>query len=334
MVISAYNRAERLAEALERLLAQKAGATRYEIVVADNNSTDRTREVIQAFAARSNGRVRYVFEGRQGVSFGRNTGVAASSAPIIAFTDDDMLMAPDWVANIQRAFAERPAIDYVGGKALPLWPDQPPRWLTPTHWSPLALLDYGDEPMPIDAEHRRALITANFAIRRATFDRVGGFSPLAQRTAGNLGTAEDHDLLLRLWRAGARGEYRPELLGWTEASRDRLTKNYHRRWRRGHGRCLALIRDEELEASTRGRLFDVPAHLFRQAAVDAAQCLINRLKGDEEIAFLRETRLWFFAGFVRQRCRDYLRRGTSWHLVPPRSEWDKMPACPTRSETE
>lgn len=307
VVISTYNRADRLGEALERLLGQPG--VHYEVVAVDNNSTDGTREVIESYAACSGGRLRYLFEGLQGVSHGRNAGVAATRAPLVAFTDDDMRMADDWLLKIKQAFDAYPELDYVGGKVLPLWLAPCPAWLTPRHWSPIALLDYGAEPLAVDAARRQTLVTANFAVRRAAFDRVGGFSPLTQRTTNDVCSTEDSELQLRLWRAGVGGMYFPDIVGWAQAPPQRLTKDYHRRWHRRHGQCTALMRDEQFEESEAGRLFDIPAHLFRQVAGDIGKWAGAWLRRDEPEAFWRETRLRFFLGFVGQRYRDYRNAG-------------------------
>ena len=128
VVLSTYNRADRLPSALDALLSQSAGAA-YEVIVVDNNSTDATRTVIEQAAARSDGRLRYVFEPRQGLSHGRNAGIAAARSPIIAFSDDDVRVAPDWIAQLKRTFDAHPEIDYVGGRVLPHWLAPPPRWL-------------------------------------------------------------------------------------------------------------------------------------------------------------------------------------------------------------
>lgn len=305
IIVSTYNRCDRLPGALQNLLGQVGAGLRYEVIVVDNNSTDQTRAVIEGFAAKSGGRLRYVFEGQQGVSFGRNAGVAQARGSLIAFTDDDMRMPEDWAAKLKRAFDEHPQIDCVGGKVLPRWLALPPAWLTPRHWSPIALLDYGPAPLVVDWQRQQTLITANFAIRRDALERIGGFSPLAQRVTNDVCSAEDHELLLRLWRAGGRGLYLPDLIGWAEVPPKRLTKDYHRRWHRGHGRCLAMMCVEELEPSAAGRLFDIPAHLFRQALLDVGGYLRHWFRGHDAEAFWCETRLWFFAGFVEQRYQDY-----------------------------
>ncbi len=94
--------------------------------------------------ARGHAHLRYVFEGQQGLSYARNAGVAAARAPLIAFTDDDVRAACDWVVSIKRAFDEHPEVDCIGGKVLPRWLSDPPLWLTREHWPPLALVDYGE----------------------------------------------------------------------------------------------------------------------------------------------------------------------------------------------
>src|SRR5688500_17877928 len=118
VVVSTYNRADRLPLALKALVEQ-TGDVQYEVLVVDNNSTDSTRDVVNALAASSGGKIRYAFEPRQGLSYGRNTGIELSAAPLLAFTDDDVQVAPDWVRQLKRTFDEHPEVNYVGGPVLP-----------------------------------------------------------------------------------------------------------------------------------------------------------------------------------------------------------------------
>ena len=87
VVISTYNRADSLLAAVSSVLVQDQ-APPYELIVVDNNCADETAERIQQLARRDR-RLRYVFEPRQGVSHGRNAGIATAQASIIAFTDDE-----------------------------------------------------------------------------------------------------------------------------------------------------------------------------------------------------------------------------------------------------
>ncbi len=270
VVLSTYNRADRLPLALEALLAQ-AGDVSYEVIVVDNNSTDDTAHVVAAMAEGAGERIRYAFEPRQGVSYGRNTGIGLARAPVIAVCDDDVRVAPDWLLQIERTFRAHPDIDYIGGKVLPNWLAQPPAWLTTAHWSPLALQDYGQEPMVVGRERAVCLVSANIASRRRVFDVVGLFSPVFSRVKDGIGSTEDHDMQLRLWREGFKGLYMASLVVVADVTPDRLVKAYHRRWHRGHGRHCAMMRLRELVPADLGpmsepkdivTLFGSPAFVY------------------------------------------------------------------------
>src|SRR5262249_27263865 len=164
--MSTYNRGELLADAVRSILAQQHSDTpAFELIVVDNNSTDGTHEVIERFST-LDPRVRYVFEPQRGSSHGRNSGIRAARPPIVAFTDDDVGVKPGGLAGIMLAFGEHPVTDAIGGRVLPIWPVPPPSWLTRDHWMPLALVDYGDAPVAVNANHPICLVTANCSFRR------------------------------------------------------------------------------------------------------------------------------------------------------------------------
>ena len=312
VIICTYNRCDLLQKSLASVFAQDSGGVRFELIVVDNNSTDETRRVCQSFLARRRLPMRYLFEPRQGVSYARNRAIACAKAPILAFSDDDVCVTASWVANIMRAFAEHPSAAGIGGKVLPRWGNPPPAWLTRDHWTPLALQDYGEAPLTINAATPLCLVAANLALRRDVFDRIGRFSPALQRVKNSIGSIEDHELHMRLWDAGYQEVYVPDVVVMAEVQAERLTKAYHRNWYRGNGLFYALLRDRQFERSV-ARLFDVPSHLYRQMLVDAFAWAAYQLTGQPEKAFPCETRLSFFSGFFRQRremFRDSKQRGT------------------------
>ena len=239
------------------------------------------------------------------MSYARNAGIGEARAEIIAFADDDVRVAKDWVAQIKRAFDLHTEIDCIGGKVLPEWKSAPPRWLTRDHWMPLALQDYGDEPVSINAGNKLCLVSANLAFRSEAFEETGLFAPDLQRVKNSIGSMEDAELLERFWRTGRKSLYVPDLIVVTDVPAERMTKSYHRRWHTGHGYFFAIMRSEEMEQSS-SRLFDVPAHLYKQAIADAASWLRCFLFGKRERAFTHEIGLRFFWGFFRKRRQDFL----------------------------
>ena len=303
VIICTYNRCNILPKALRSVLSQNARGVSYEVLIVDNNSTDQTRQVCDSFLS-NHANMRYIFEGKQGISHARNAGIANATASILAFTDDDVHASNDWVASIKKTFDGYPEVDCVGGKVLPEWESKPPAWLTREHWTPLALLDYGDRPIYIDARNPICLVGANFAFRRRVFDHIGLFSPKLQRVEDGIGSMEDHELLLRLWRENRHTLYSPDLVVKADVQSERLSKQYHRKWHSGHGHFYALLREEEFEQSV-ARLFDVPAHLYKQALSNAAAWAGHTLLNKRDKAFAREIELRFFAGFFRTRRKQF-----------------------------
>jgi glycosyltransferase involved in cell wall biosynthesis len=308
VIMSTYNRGERLEGAVRSVLAQDEATTPpFELIVVDNNSADGTRAIIEEFA-RVDGRVRYMFEGQQGLSYARNAGIREARAPLIAFTDDDVRAERYWVAAIVRAFDEHPEADVVGGCVLPVWPAACPAWLTRDHWTPLALVEYGPAPIAVTAEHPICLVGANLSVRRTVFDAVGGFATDLQRVRDGIGSLEDHEFLLRILRAGRTGLYDPRIVIHAEIQPNRLERTYHRRWHIGHGHFHALLRSEHMEQTSLGTLFGVPAHLYRQALGDLVGWVRAKANGDAGRAFHHEVRLLFGYGFLRTRRREFLEK--------------------------
>jgi glucosyl-dolichyl phosphate glucuronosyltransferase len=300
VVVSTYNRVDSLVGTIQSVLAQE-NVPEFELIVVDNNCTDATAAAVRALEAQ-NPRLHYVFEARQGVSYGRNAGIAASRASIIAFTDDDVVADKNWLATIKRTFDEHPECGCVGGKVLPLWPAPAPAWLKQRHWSPLALLDYG-EPQSIGAENPKCLITANMSVRREIFDSIGYFLPAFQKTKGSTCSVEDRELQERYWRAGGRCWFDPNIIVYAEVQPNRLTKAYHRKWHFSHGELHALMRDPALESSHRS-VFGVPGHIRRRAITHSRRMLWSTLKGDSETAFAHELEARFCFGFIRKRLSE------------------------------
>ena len=307
VIITTFNRCQMLSSALAALLAQDADDVPFEIIVVDNNSTDGTRQVVESCRRPDAPEVRYRYEKKQGISYGRNAGLAEARAPIIAFTDDDVRVAPDWVRTIRRVFDQHPDVDFIGGKILPRWKGMPPDWLTQNHWWPLALLDYGDEPFYVNARTPLCLPTANASFRRRAFDRVGTFSSA-------FSGREDHELLVRLWRAGRQGLYVPDLVVTADVQPERMSKRYHHRWNKTTGRFNSLMGlDESMgphgdlvgERADLLALFGTPVSLYRDLLFTSLRWLAAVAQLRESLALQHENRIYYLMGYISERYRHY-----------------------------
>jgi len=304
VIIGTYNRCDVLRGAIESLLNQDSGDTQYEVIVVDNNSTDDTRTVVENLRDKwGPNNLIYCFERTQGVSHARNRGITVARGRVIAFTDDDITPTRSWIASVRRGFEKFPDADCIGGKVLPQATTRFPVWLTAKHWTPLALLDLGDEAIDLDVRNGPGLVAANLAVRASVFADVGLFQPQLQRVKNSIGSMEDHEFQLRLSDANKKLKYLPELVVRANVLPERLTKEYHRRWYRGHGYFYAIMRAADFEAS-KMRVLDVPAHVYRRALSDVYLWMKYRLKNEPELEFQHEVELSFFWGFFRKRFAD------------------------------
>jgi glycosyltransferase involved in cell wall biosynthesis len=232
VVIGTYNRAHLLEGTLEALASQEVpDSLKWEIVVVDNNSRDTTAQVVNAFSKTTATPVRYVFESRQGLSNARNRGIKEARGSIIAFTDDDVLPAPDWIAQVAAAI-DRWNVHGVGGRILPRWEISPPRWLAGNRnlWDRLAIMDFEASCLlALPLEPQPKVWGANMAFRRELFERVGEFDPRRGIVGKKLFSGEETDLINRALELGLNIAYDAALTVFHRIGPDRMRKSYFRK---------------------------------------------------------------------------------------------------------
>jgi glycosyltransferase involved in cell wall biosynthesis len=226
VILCTYNRADSLGMTLDTFSRLKIPAKlRWELLVVDNNSCDSTREVIQRFAETSTLPVRYVFEKRQGRSAAMNTGIGESSGEIIAFTDDDVLLHPDWLGQVKKVF-EQFDCAAVAGRVVPQWNQPKPEWLKMEGQQAIVNFELGDEfkevPFPLGA---------NSAFRRNVFQRHGLFRlDLGVSGSKHTVTCEDTEFGMRLAKVGEKVIYCPTAIIYHPVDPRRATKKYFLSW--------------------------------------------------------------------------------------------------------
>jgi len=189
VILCTYNRARELRDALAGLRELRTDGTfEYEVLIVDNNSTDETKAVVEEWQRAFAGRLRYVFEPRQGLSYARNTGAREARGTILAFTDDDVRVHAGWLVGLRAGF-QRFGADCVYGKILPIWMGRRPEWLTDSFFGKLAILDYGEAPFIVTSDTHQ-LIGANFAVTKDVLTTLGGFNVQLGRTGTTLRMGE------------------------------------------------------------------------------------------------------------------------------------------------
>jgi len=183
VVIPALNEGRELKTCLESLARQTFRD--FEIIVVDNGSTDDTMEI----ARRHDCRV--LHEPRQGVSYARQLGFEHARGEIVASTDADTFVPPDWLALIAESFRERP--DQVGVYGGIRWRGRRGfgQWLAEFLFAAFLRLNH-----LLGVPH---FCGPNFAVRREAFMKVGGFRGRGGRFYQ---VSEDFQLGLKLARYG------------------------------------------------------------------------------------------------------------------------------------
>lgn len=202
VVIPTYNRIDTLRAVIPSLLAQDLRADAYEVLVADSNSDDGT-DAYLAEVARTAPQVRHLPGAYSGRAAARNAGIAASRAPLVLFTDADIIAAPDLLARHLDRHAQGGPKAVVGCELQ-----------VDTYEQYLALSRRPALRRPLHPSTRKRLswlyfLTGNASVPRAELERVGRFDE-AFTGYGH----EDLELGYRLERAGLRIEYAPEAVNY------------------------------------------------------------------------------------------------------------------------
>lgn len=184
VVIPAYNEEAYISLTLESLVAQKT-KKKFEVIVVDNASQDKTAEIVKSFAPRLP--VKVVHENRRGRGQARATGFATAKGEIILSTDSDVIVPPDWIEKMSAPFVDQ---EVAGAASMLITYDLSAfdnrfYWVSDWVYMHAYRLLFGNH----------TVVGCSFGVRKSVYESVGGFSTalLAQ---------EDVELGWKLRKAG------------------------------------------------------------------------------------------------------------------------------------
>lgn len=254
IIVCTYNRDLYIGQMLERLARNTFPADRWEIILVDNNSTDRTASICASFQAAHPGiNYHYFLEKEQGLSHARNRGIQEAHGDVIVFLDDDAFVEDRYLENLERRLSEYPDAGAFGGRIDPLFESgKAPAWLCPWTLSWVSALDKGDKVTLFTDKYP---IGANMGLRKETLASCGGFSTRLGRTGKNLMGGEEKDLFLRVRRAGYKIYYFPDVRVQHVIPESRTTREYIIKFAKGIGMSENLRCRNEGGASLLKRRF-------------------------------------------------------------------------------
>jgi glycosyltransferase involved in cell wall biosynthesis len=241
VIVPTRNRARSLRLLLESFEHLVPPPVPYEIVIADNGSDDETpRLLAQWRAGGTNRQVVRVME--PGKSRAVNAAIAASKGQLLAFTDDDVVAEPMWLAEVWDYFSRH---DCFAAQGSVVWP--PEAMSDPELY---ALLDRYRTIVHLDLDPdtvRTKLTGANMTIRRHTFAVVGLFNE--KIGPGAAGLSEDNELADRIRAHGGWIGYMSRARVIHEIDRSRLTEEYFEEYHRRQGRSRYAYKHNKIMTS-------------------------------------------------------------------------------------
>lgn len=198
VLICTYNRHEMLDQALEALVNNTEEKPDQVVVV--NGGNEYADHVVLSHQARcpEGVEIRLVNTVNRNLATSRNVGLVHCTGDIVAMTDDDAEVFPDWVTQIKAVHDQHPEAGAVGGPVLGA--DSQYRFLS-------RLADRTTFPSPAEMSYVRTLPGVNVSYKRAALDAIG----LQDET---LFRGEDVDFNWRLQKAGFRVLFHPTIKVW------------------------------------------------------------------------------------------------------------------------
>jgi glycosyltransferase involved in cell wall biosynthesis len=289
IVLCTHNGAGSVSKTLQSLASQVLpSSVGWEILVVDNNSSDETPQVVEAFRLQHPERIRYLHEKQQGISHARNTAIRNARGEIVAFIDDDETAHVDWIHNLT-ANLHNGEWAGAGGRVLLPSSFTRPKWLSSRSafiQGPLCSFD----PEIEAGQMTDPPFGANMAFRKEIFERLGGFRTDLGRSGSNLLSNEDTEFGRRLMAAGLRLRYEPAAITYHSVKEHRLRRQYFLRWWFNKGRSDIL----EFGVQPKGpRFFGVPLRLSRDIAIEMVRWTTAVAPSERFICVLK---IWAYAG--------------------------------------
>jgi glycosyltransferase involved in cell wall biosynthesis len=301
VILCTYNRSRELRSALASLASSRVdNSVAWQILVIDNNSTDDTAAVVREFAKKYPSRFVHIFEAAQGKSHALNRGIREAEGDILAFTDDDVIVEPDWLENLIRPLHVS-LYDGVGGRTLPMDGFAPPPWLSLKQrfaLAPLAIFDCGTEAMDL----HEPPFGNNMAFRREVFSKYGDFRADLGPRPGSEIRCEDTEFGQRLLVGGGRLRYEPSAVLYHTIAEKRVKKQYFLVWWRDKARSDVHAFGFRY---SRWHVAGIPLYLFRRLLRWLGQLMLSVQPAQR---FSCRIQLWTLMGTIRE-CYQQSHRG-------------------------
>ncbi len=279
VLMATRNGAGWIGKSLDSLCALAPPTGGWRLIIVNNGSTDETGQILARYAERLP--LCIVHSTRPGKNAALNLGLAHAEGELIAFTDDDVIVDPQWLVHLAGAAAAEPEYAIFGGAIRPEWPHEPAPWILDL--VPLGLTYSLTPALQRGACTPSAVWGPNMAVRARVFRAGPRFDEsIGPDDSSGYAMGSETSFTRRLAVRGERCFHVPEALVGHIIRPTQMTRDFalRRAYRGGRGKGLLA---QELEPTL--DVAGVPRYFLRQAAQAAAGYGAARLRRDPAAAF-------------------------------------------------
>jgi len=236
VIVPVRNGEQTIQPLLESLQKLDYDRDKVEVIVVDGNSTDNTREIVKKYP------VKLIIENREGLNLARNVGIKHGNGEIIAFTDADCIVPPNWITKIVENFKD-PKVSCVGGSAKALDSDFVSQYADNSIVRLMPFFTKREELEKVKPFFRHPA-GCNMAYRRRVAEEVGYFDENIQYGFDEVEFAD------RVCKAGYKMVLDPKVSVWHK-HRETLGEFLKQNFQYGKGSGLVLKRNRLRDAVSR-----------------------------------------------------------------------------------
>jgi glycosyltransferase involved in cell wall biosynthesis len=296
IVFATHNGARTLPGVLDAYCQITMPEDGWKLIVVDNASTDRSREIITSYLDRLP--LSYLYEGKLGKNAALNTAIAHIDGDLVVFTDDDVFPRPGWLVSMRTAADAHPSYTIFGGVILPRWEIPPPEWIM--DWVPQDVVFALSSPALTEGRTTPDRIFGpNMAVRANVFERGFRFDVSIGPRGANYAQGSETEFVRRL------GQHKYAAWHVHSAEVEHFIRDFQMRKSWILGRAIRFGRGQfRLNHSGHSlrmvSWFGVPRYLFRDFMEQIGQMLVCMLQLNEEKLFHSRWKLNYCLGNIQE----------------------------------
>jgi hypothetical protein len=291
VILATFNRPEMLEKTLNGFLLLQEKNISWEIILVDNAGDPDTENIANKFTGKLP--LKYLVVTKRGKNNALNRAISEAEGKLFIFTDDDVLVDPDWLVEIWEGANRWPESNIFGGRILPKFPNgKRPLFDHPFFIGAFAIADWGIQEGIYQADK---VWGPNMAIRAFLFKEGWKFNPaIGPDGSRTYVPGSEVDLTRRLEEAGNSSVFLPKSLVYHQIRSEQLDYKFH------YGRAFRFgqqFSHEESKSNLR-TFFGIPRYLIRKICRAYILFVLSFFNKDDKTKFDRGLNLWETRGRI------------------------------------